>query len=89
MKLSTALRNGIARGREKCGAVGEGVGFGMNEGESKSACEAKLRKKVTQSKSVLEGSPRSNIPKMRPRRRKSPEQYRRQFEYLSRCNAED
>ena len=32
----------------------------MEEGDSKSACEAKLRKKVTQSNSVLEGSPRSN-----------------------------
>ena len=35
-------------GQEKCGAVDEGVGFGVEEGESKSAGEAKLRKRVAQ-----------------------------------------
>ena len=38
----------------------EGVGFGVEEGDSKSAGEAKLRKRVAQPKSVLQGSPRIN-----------------------------
>ena len=42
--------NSVAeRGREKYGAVDEGVGCGVEEGDS-----------VTQTKSVPEGSPRSN-----------------------------
>ena len=47
-------------GHEKYGAVHEGAGFGAEEGDSKSAGEARLRKRATQSKSILEGIPRSN-----------------------------